>query len=393
MRRRNFLKTVAAGALSTGAGWGNPEEAMMTTEVGAGEFFTLGKRKGRWFLIAPSGKPFFSLALNHIDAASLRYAENITIWRDKYGNSQERWLKEAVAPHLKAWGFNSVGWVQEVVSRCRTNHRHSRNFIFEEYQWIGMPYCHMLPFADFHQWEAETRHPDFFSRGFEQWCDHVAREHCARMADDPRLIGYFYIDCPTWVHTRPMNQWKGPLFDPAKLKTDAGRRRLLELARQYYKVTHDAIRRYDRRHLILGDRYEANAPLPMTVIEAARPYVDVLSFQDFRDPVVHLAQWHEKTGMPVLWADGAHHQRVDDPAAVHHEGRYSRNDGAWYGKVLTGLRENPGCVGAHLCGAYLRNRIRKSGLLDENEKADRENVELIATANRATLEWLKGFEA
>ena len=37
------------------------------------------------------------------------------------------------------------------------------------------------------------------------------------------LIGYFYIDCPTCVHTRQWNTWKGPLFDPQKLESAAGR--------------------------------------------------------------------------------------------------------------------------------------------------------------------------
>ncbi len=82
---------------------------------------------------------------------------------------------------------------------------------------------------------------------------------------------------------REINAWKGPLFDPEKLKSDSGRAELTNLATQYYKVTHDAIRRYDPHHLILGDRYEANAPLTMEIINAARPYVDVLSFQDFRE--------------------------------------------------------------------------------------------------------------
>ena len=55
------------------------------------------------------------------------------------------------------------------------------------------------------------------------------------------------------------------------------------------------------------------------------------------------------------------------------------------------LRDNPGCIGAHLCGAYLRNRIRKSGLLDEQGKPDDENIALITQANRATQAWLKQF--
>lgn len=384
--RRVFLTTSVAGAAGVSLG-DFSQAAVKTTQPDPKGFFTLDKRHGRWWLITPDDKPFFSVALNHIDSTSLRYTENLKIWREKYGNSQRRWIEEAVAPHLKSWGFNSVGWVQEVVTRGQTNHRHSRNFTFEEYQWLGMPYCHMLPFADFHQWEAETRHPDFRSDGFRNWCDYVARAHCARMADDPNLIGYFYVDCPTWVHTRPMNDWKGPLFDPAKLESWAGRKALFEMATQYYRVTHDAIRRYDKHHLILGDRYEANAPLPMQVIDAARHLVDVLSFQDFRQPVAHLADWHEKTRKPVLWADGAHGISATDHSGPYHNDRYSRNDGRWYAEVLAGLRKNPGCVGAHLCGAYLRNRVRRRGLLDEQERPDDENTALIQAANLETQRW------
>ncbi len=390
--RRTFLTTSAAIAAGLSLG-GRSRAAEKTTQPEPKGFFTLDKRRGRWWLISPDEKPFFSVALNHIDSTSLRYAENLKIWSEKYGNSQKRWIEEAVAPHLKSWGFNSVGWVQEVVTRAETNHRHSRNFTFEEYQWLGMPYCHMLPFADFHQWEAEVRHPDFFSPGFQDWCDYVARAHCARMADDPKLIGYFYIDCPTWVHTRSMNHWKGPLFDPARLKTEAGCKELFELATQYYKVTNTAIRRYDKHHLILGDRYEANAPLPMEIVDAARPYVDVLSFQDFRQPVEHLADWYEKTGMPVLWADGSHGISAENHSGLYHNGRYSRNDGRWYAEVLAELRENAGCVGAHLCGAYLRNRVRRRGLLDDQEQPDDENVALIRAVNLQTQRWAEATGA
>ena len=80
------------------------------------------------------------------------------------------------------------------------------------------------------------------------------------MADDPKLIGYFYVDCPTWIHVRPANAWKGPLFDPERLASDGGgcRRAHATWPGRYYRVTHDAIRRYDPHHLILGDRYEAD---------------------------------------------------------------------------------------------------------------------------------------
>jgi hypothetical protein len=383
--RRDFLK---AGLLSLSASLGNTRtsHAEETTQAEPKGFFTVDQRHGRWWFISPDDEHLFSLGLNHIDPATLRYKENQHIWRDKYGNSMRRWLETAVAPDLKAWGFNCVGWNQEVVTRGLTNHRHSRPFTYEEYQWLNMPYCHLLPFADFHQWEAETRHPDFFSDDFANWCDHVAREHCVPLADDPKLIGYFYIDCPTWVHVRKENAWKGPLFDPNELDSEAGRTRLFEMATQYYKVTHDAIRRYDPHHLILGDRYEAKAPLPVEVVKAAKPYVDVLSFQHFGKPSLvesDFEYWYQQTGMPILLADGSGSRPRPDGTRG--------NDGQHYANVLEVLRTNPGCVGYHLCGAYLSNRVRKRGLRDEAEEPDLEAIRIITKANQETAAWAAGF--
>ena len=366
LNRRQLLRN----ALALGAGVGTTAAA--TTQSEPEGFFTLGERDGHLWLITPDGAPFFTIGLNHIDAATLRYPENIRIWREKYGGSMLRWIEESVAPNLRRWGFNSVGWVQEVTVR---NWAHSRSFTLDEYRALGMPYCHLLPFTESHQWEQHTRHFDFHSSGWEQWCDYVARAHCAELSEERELIGYFYSDCPTWVHDRPGNEWRGPIVDPDRLKTEAGRKDLSALARQYYKTTHDAIRRYDKHHLILGDRYEANQPIADEVVDAALPYVDVLSFQDFREPLTQLDDWHKRTGKPVLLADAARMKWDTKP------GEFTRNDGGWYADTLAGLYSNPGCIGFHLCGAYQRNRARRYGLLDEQEKPDAENVALIQAAN------------
>ena len=193
--RRRFLQATAASiplARSAGASGGTE-----TTQTDARGFFTIDRRDGRWWLIDPDGDRFFSLGVNHIDPATLRYAENVHIWRNKYGNSMKRWLQQSVTPDLRTWGFNCVGWTQEVVTRGITNHRHSRPFTYEEYQWLNMPYCHLLPFADFHQWEAETIHPDFISDDFANWCDHVAREHCVPMSEE--IISAANQETTRWV--------------------------------------------------------------------------------------------------------------------------------------------------------------------------------------------------
>jgi hypothetical protein len=379
LSRRRFL----AQSVVLSAGVALPRFAR-SASASPSAFFTVAQRHGRWWFFTPEGAPFFSLGLNHIDAAPLRYIESGDLWQKKYGNHMERWIKEAVRPDVLAWGFNSVGWVQEVVTRGPTNHRHSPSFTFEEYQWLDMPYCHQLPFADFHQWEMETRHPSFFSAEFEDWCDYVARSQCARMVDDRKLIGYFYLDCPTWVHTRPGNEWKGPIFDPERLKSEAGRTELTRIATRYYQVTHDAIRRYDRNHLILGDRYEALAPLPDEVLLAARPYVDVFSFQHFGQPEkirADLARFAALTKKPVLLADSAGNIKLPNGTI--------RNDPSKYRNTLAALREVPACVGFHLCGAYLRNRTRNRGLRGPDEAPDAVALEGIVAANQEMGEWTR----
>ncbi len=132
--RRTFLRHSAALA----AGLALPQ-AVRAARPASPRSFTVAQRQGRWWFITPEGTPQFGLGLNHIDAAPLRYLASGDLWPRKYGNSMERWIREAVRPDVLAWGFNSVGWVQEVVTRGPTNHRHSPSFTYEEYQWLDLP--------------------------------------------------------------------------------------------------------------------------------------------------------------------------------------------------------------------------------------------------------------
>ena len=385
LKRRGFLKCVPAVGASIALArlprlYSASVEEVETTQVEPKGFFTLGKAKDHWWFVTPDGLPFFSMGLNHIDPATLRYAENIEIWREKYDGSTIKWIQESVAPNLQEWGFNTVGWVQEVTVR---QWRHSRAFTIDEYRALDMPYCHLLPFTESHQWEQHTVHFDFRSKEWEEWCDYVARSHCAELSEEKKLIGYFYSDCPTWIHSRPQNEWRGPIFDPEKLETEAGRKELTELATSYYRTIHDAIRRYDPHHLLLGDRYEANQPIAVEVINAAKPFVDVMSFQDFRDPINHMKHSHAETGKPVLLADAARIKWQTKP------GESTPNNGESYARTLAGLFENPGCIGFHLCGAYQRNRARRYGLLDEQEVPDQENVRQMKAANEKIAAWME----
>jgi hypothetical protein len=105
--------------------------------------------------------------------------------------------------------------------------------------------------------------------------------------------------------------------------------------------------------------------------------VDVLSFQHFATPdkvSANLNHWHSKTGKPVLLADHA--------AVIKHDDGSQNHNGPGYAAMLKTLTEIPGCVGYHLCGAYLRNETRKRALRNADETPDANAIEAIIRANQ-----------
>ena len=351
--RRRFLRSLAAlGAgltvTSTRRATAAPTKSTQTEPEG---YFTIGRRKDHWWLITPDGEPFFSMGLNHIDPATLRYPENVDLWRERYRGSTIRWIKESVAPNLKAWGFNTVGWVQEVTVR---KWRHSRAFTVDEYR-AGEAH-------------GPLRFPERRLEGVVRLRGPLPLRGIGRGAEPDRLLLQRLPD----VDALPTGQClAGTNLRPRSIEdrggppgTDRARNELLT----NHARRHPAVRPH---HLLLGDRYDA-----------AKPFVDVLSFQDFRNPVTHLKEWHEKTGKLVLLADAARIKWQTRP------GEFTPNDGQWYAETLAKLFENPGCVGFHLCGAYQRNKARRYGLLDEREQPDEENVARIRAANNAVARLL-----
>lgn len=354
--------------------------------------FRMDARKGHAFFLAPDGAPFFSLGLNHIDHEPLLRADNLPQWRDQYRNSRLVWLAEQVGPDLRAWGFNTLGLTQELCLDGVEITTHTGYFRPEEYRAPGMPYCCSLPFLEAHQWDETSRLPDIQGAEFADWCDYVARTHCVELADDPLCLGYFYTDGPIWVHPS-RRQKRAPLFDPVRLSQPGGVAALHELATRYYRLTHDAIRRYDPSHLILGDRYDANCPMPDVVLQAAAPFVDVISLQDFDRSVAEIcgriARVGQVTGRPVLLCDAILPMRswvdVDAPAAVYAAG--------WLAMVQA-VRSEPVCVGIHACGSYLRNEVRYKrwrhlGCRDERNRIVPAMVDAFREANADTARWLQ----
>ena len=271
-------------------------------------FYRTEKADGGWRVLDPEGKPITVLA---IEKANMRgpYCEKLGSYpyeeaMKRRGETRETWVART-AERLRAWGFNVLGtscddWLK------RKGFGYTEMFAFGgrmaqkggEYcisPWKGAP-CQAFP---------NVFHPEF-----KRLCDEVAKEGCARHRDDPGLLGYYLDNELNWwgdgdwyrpgmldhvLRTLPA----GHLAYRVALKTlertaKVGAQAYLALpeaekaearslfarivAREYFKITTEAIRRYDPNHLILGCRFAGVQGGSDEAWSSAGKYCDVVSF-------------------------------------------------------------------------------------------------------------------
>lgn len=360
--------------------------------------FSAAQAEGRWWLHRPDGTRFFSLALNHAEETDLKHAGNREIWTERYGD-RETW-RSAVTRDLRSLGFNTLGWTQQWVAgdfdidaewRDVVDLKHSSGWSPDELASAGMPYIQTLPFARMEHWNGNPEFPDVFSRDFAEYCEYIAAALCDGRADDPDLIGYFYVDIPAWLRHST-----GRTFPQLVGLAGAARdRQLADIAHKYYEVTTAAVRRHDSAHLILGDRYNGNLEIPEVVLRAAAEHIDVLSVQyfpgaeeaDWRRMRDDLAHWHAITGKPIIIADAGSsaptHLRSDRwDGLASQEAR-----GAHYAGALGAIADEPWLVGWHWCG-YLENPARAWGVKSDTDEFHRAFTDRVTSVNGALLERL-----
>jgi len=303
-------------------------------------FFHVERIDGKYWLVDPEGNLFISKGVNHVSywsdyAPTLGHNPYNRAVSAKYGSS-ENWASETVK-RLWSWGFNTIGaW--------------SSDETFTK----GMPYTVILNIAveAGADWVSGNV-TDYFSERFEKAADEVAWKTCAPRRDDRHLVGYFtdnelrwtadwrsrreifddYLLLPSeaegkkalvnflegkYIEIQALNQaWNASfssfediLFIQEALKNeavDSDRLGFLEVvSRRYFKVCHDAIRKHDPNHLILGCRFAFKPP--DEALKGCIGYVDVVSMscytnpysEDLRNRVLNLEAIHNVTGLPVI---------------------------------------------------------------------------------------------
>jgi hypothetical protein len=297
--------------------------------------FSIRQQDTGWWLVSPRGQRFFSLGVCCVNQGFSRQAfdpENPGYAAWQHYQDAGSWA-DATATRLKAWGFTTLGaW---------SDHR-TLGQAKEMTLWLT-PILHIGSTAGAPWWDMWD--PKVIRR-----MEDVARPQILAVRDDPRLLGYYTDNELGWWNAALFkmtleqpptsgqrkrliellrdsygNDWNKLLqdFEPEKaeswkelqrggmlfVRSDGHgiqflRRFLGILAERYYQLVHQIIRKYDKRALVLGDRYQSF--YYPEVARACAPYVDAVSsnlnasWNDGAFLRCYLDTLHALTGKPIL---------------------------------------------------------------------------------------------
>lgn len=317
-------------------------------------YFHLEKIKDRNWFVTPDGNVFFPVALSHMYSG-----ESIDACEKVYGGDADAWLKDsfkkaremgfncalgsATSPERNLNGFVDVEKAEAIFRQA--NFPYAVGVILLKHPWEFV--------------EGETL-PDIFDPEYRKLIESRAKAVCPKYRDDPLVMGYYYgfgafNKADEWVNhhlslppgspgriaivdvlirqygddVRKFNAVYGAsLKQIADLKTGetlsyekAYERRNYPVIRKglserkledfeaiiqhmcvtLYQIGHNAIRRYDRNHLILGSFIKEWA-LTAESLKKATPFVDMLAPQHVNRhiPVNRIA---DEVGLPVIFSD------------------------------------------------------------------------------------------
>lgn len=297
--------------------------------------FTIQQKGEASWLVKPDGERFFSMGVCVVSQGTSRdhfSPANPAYGAFQYYKDSNQWA-EATLKRLRSWRFTTVGGWSDIAAlkQCR-----DANVAFIPVLAVGMR-CG-VPWVD--MWDTNV-----IARMHQ-----IARDQILPLRDDPRLLGYYSDNEMGWWNSalfeltlkqpstsgqrqRLMqllrqtyhNDWSRLLNDfepdgagsfneldqhgmlylrPGSQGIRLYRRFLGEMAERYYSLVREIIHSYDKRGLILGDRYQSF--YYPEVARASASSVDVVSmnlnaaWNDGTFPRCYLDTLHALTGRPVI---------------------------------------------------------------------------------------------
>jgi hypothetical protein len=296
--------------------------------------FSIRQESGNPWLAKPDGQKFFSMGVcvvNQGVSPDRFNPTNPAYAAFQHYEDSNQWA-EATLKRLQSWRFTTVGGWSDfaALKQC-----HDANVAFIPVLAIGMS-CG-VPWLD--MWDSNV-----IARMHQ-----IARDQIVPLRDDPRLLGYYSDNEMGWwnsalfkltlkqsatsgqrqrlmelLHETYHGDWAALLKDfepegagsfkdldqhgmlylrPGGRGISVYRRFLGMMAERYYSLVREIIRTYDKRGLILGDRYQS---FYYPEVARAASSLDVVSmnlnaaWNDGTFPRCYLDTLHALTGRPVI---------------------------------------------------------------------------------------------
>ena len=333
-------------------------------EKATGFFYTKQSDSG-WVFVDPEGCHTFSMGVcstspyddvaDHKEAFAKTFSDNTD------------WAKKTHAQLVGDLRFNSLGcWSDwKTFKKARTNvpyvlrwnlmasYAKKKSVTHEEYGHTGFK-DDVLP---------------VFDKEFVKHCDEVCKE-MAETREDPWLIGHFSDNELPFTSKGILKRYlKAPPKDESHLAaalfvkkngikedaiSDANDIEFTGLVlRTYYKTVHDAIRKHDPNHLILGSRLHGKASNQDVCYTASGPFVDVVSINYYHrwTPVQdELNRRAELARKPILITE--FYAKSDETGLNNSKGagftvQTQKDRGRFYENFTIGLLKNRNVVGWH----------------------------------------------
>ena len=385
-------------------------------------FFHVAKDgEGRWWSVDPNGRTGIVCGVNHV-------------WPRDYphGRAPGEWTTNTVE-RLRQWGFNLTDGETDVWNYNRANPErampcavqawlaggYSGNALKEPDKWICAPDA-----------GCGRNFPNVFNPGFQDYCERKARDQWSKLKDCPWIYGWFLDNELAWhgrgeadtglyeaVERLPATHHARQALDryladgakdPEARETKLGFLRII--AREYFRITVGALKKYDPNHLVLGCRF-IGLNISRVVWEEAARYCDVVTFNLYspvdldtnevqlrpgvRGPVTErlseIASWIDKPLMvtewsfvslesdrPNLWCDMRYYKTQAERARAA-------------GLYLRAILSEPKMIGTNFykladCNPKEREDAN-FGLVDIRDEAYAEFVSALARMNAAAVGW------
>ena len=217
------------------------------------------------------------------------------------------------------------------------------------------------------------------------------------------LIGYFWTDIPLWQRKREGQDWVsfykalpedspgGKVWKDWRAKNPGTREGvfLAVIAKQLYDKAYGFLRRYDRNHLVFGDRYH-EIDMPDIVVREALPYIDAIAIQptsrEFN--LEFFDETYEEYGKPIYIADHVSSFATEEhPITMGQAAKDVESYVAYYDRYITAALARSYIVGYNKCQYQDQPApgMLKQGLLQANGEPYL-SVEGIRAANLRALD-------